>query len=165
MPNKPLKNIMFAAIVLVTACNSSAQKETETTGTTTASLPYSKGDLIKIKWIEGKWKGMAGGKPFYEIYELIGDTSLKITSFDWNGSDSSNTDVDFVKWIDSAYYLGKNQNYKVTEITGAEITMIPLKAANDIHWIFKDSLSWDVVLKGQKTTANYHMERFDPFKK
>src|SRR4029079_2056814 len=29
---------------------------------------YVKSDLKKLKWIEGKWKGLSNNQPFYEIY-------------------------------------------------------------------------------------------------
>jgi hypothetical protein len=163
MFNNLITTTLFGAILLVAACNSNTQKDT--THENKEAVSYTKNDLLKIKWIEGKWKGMAADKPFYEIYEIICDSCLKITSFEWNGSDSSNSSIDMLQWKDGAYYLGKTQNYKVRDITHTEIKMIPVKASNDIRWIFKDSASWDAILVGQKSTKNYHMQRFDPFNK
>ncbi|HKR06190.1 MAG TPA: hypothetical protein VJY62_16260 [Bacteroidia bacterium] len=126
---------------------------------------YSKNDLQKIKWIEGMWKGLDGETPFYEIYKIINDTTLMITSYDWNGTDSSNTSYDYVQWKEDAYYLGKNQNYKTVSMSEREIKMIPIKASNDITWRLVDSNSWEAILAGKKATKKYHMQRFDPFTK
>lgn len=165
MPTHSLKKTIVAIGFLFVACNSGAQKETNNSQADVTKITYSKNDLAKIKWIEGKWRGMAGDKPFYEMYEMINDSCILITSFDWNGTDSSNTSVDKLQWKDGAYYLGKEQNYKVTAITNEEIKMIPIKANNDIRWKFRDSSSWDVTLVGKKSTARYLMQKFDPFKK
>jgi hypothetical protein len=125
---------------------------------------YKKSDLKKIKWIEGKWKGLDKGQPFYEIYQLINDSTLQVTSFDWDGKDSSQTSRSFVYWKEGAYYLGDQLNWKVTDITDKEIVMKRnYKASNDIIWRYKDISSWEAILESDKGVKNYHMERFDPF--
>ena len=127
---------------------------------------YVKSDLKKLKWIEGKWKGLSNNQPFYEIYQIVNDSTLQITSFDWNGKDSSNTSRSFVYWKDTAYYLGEQMNWKVTGISEVEIRMKKnFKASNDIIWRFSDASSWDAELESAKGVVKYHMERFDPWGK
>ena len=139
--------------------DNSAKKEAGATGIT-----YQKGDLKKIKWIEGKWKGMYNGAPFYEIYQLMNDSTLMVTSFDWNGKDSTNTSKTYLGWFDDAYYLGNDKNYKVTTITDTQIFMTPNnKASNSVLWKYRTDSSWDAILEGPKATQKYLMERFDPF--
>ncbi len=82
---------------------------------------------------------MDGDKPFYEIYQLTNDSTLMITSYDWNGKDSTSSSVDFISWEDGAYYLGKDHNWKVSELRNTAVKMIPVKASNDISWQFTDS--------------------------
>jgi hypothetical protein len=126
---------------------------------------YKKSDLKKIKWIEGKWKGLYEGKPFYEIYQFVNDSTLQITSYDWNGKDSSNSSVSHVYWKDGSYYLGSDLNWKVSAISDNEIKMLPnYKAYNDILWRNHDSKSWKAILTSKKGVNEYHMEAFDPFK-
>ncbi len=145
-------------------CAQPGQSPEKIVSTDTIGISYSKNDLNKLRWIQGKWKGMGGDKPFYEIYQLTNDSTLMITSYEWNGKDSSNSSVDFVSWKDNAYYLGKNQNWKVSAITNTAIKMLPVKASNDITWQFKDSQNWDAILVSNKGTKTYNMQRFDPFK-
>ncbi len=155
------QRIVLTLIVLMAFHLSNAQSDVAST-----PLNYKKTDLKKIKWIEGKWKGLYNNKPFYEIYQLENHSTLKITSYEWNGTDSSNTSYDYVYWKDGAYYLGKNQNWKVTSITDNEIKMIPNnKASNDITWTYKSKKNWLAVLNSKKGTDTYNMEYFDPFKK
>jgi hypothetical protein len=129
------------------------------------SIQYKKTDLIKIKWIEGKWKGLYKGQPFYEFYQMINDSTIEITSFDWNGKDSSNTSRSYVQWQDGFYYLGKEKNYKTISFTDKEIVMKKnYKANNDVIWRYSDASGWDAILESPGGVVRYHMERFDPFK-
>lgn len=129
------------------------------------SIGYTKNDLIKIRWIEGKWRGMYNGKPFYEIYALVNDSTLEITSYEWNGKDSTKSSKSFVSWKDGAYWLGDQMNYRVVQITDDQIKMLPhYKASNEVLWKYKDKNSWDAILADKNNPNEYHMERFDPFK-
>jgi hypothetical protein len=130
------------------------------------SQQYVKSDLIKIKWIEGKWKGLYKGEPFYEIYQFVNDTTLEITSYEWNGTDSSKSKKSYLYFKDGFYWLGDKQNWKVTSITESEIKMLPnVEAYNDIIWKYTGSFAWDAMLTSKKGTTIYNMQSFDPFKK
>ncbi len=154
--------MLFCIACYLTACDQSSQSKEDKTNTT---ISYKKNDLDKIKWIEGKWRGLAGNEPFYEMYEFINDSTIKITTYQWDGKDSSKSEVDLLQWKDDAYYLGKEQNYKVTDISNAEIKMIPVKGSNDILWKPDGDSGWIAILAGKKATNTYHMKPFDPFKK
>lgn len=161
---------IFCLLFLVTLVNcknaNNDASESKETASLDASASYQKGDLRKIKWIEGKWKGLYQGKPFYEFYQFSNDTTLEIRSFEWDGKDSSKTDISYVHFKNGFYYLGDHQNYKVISISESEINMVPhFKANNEILWKYRDSTGWDAILKGAKETLTYKMEYFDPFKK
>lgn len=161
-----IKYILLTGIACALfACTSSTKTEPETVKDNGEGISYSKNDLNKIKWIEGKWRGMAGNSPFYEIYEIINDSTLRITSYEWDGKDSSKSSVDLLQWRTGGYYLGKDQNYKVTDITDSEIKMIPIKASNDILWRSAGDSGWVAILGSNKGSVTYYMKQFDPFKK
>lgn len=148
------------------ACSSGKEKEQIPDGAPADTMPYQKSDLLKIKWIEGKWRGMDKDQPFYEIYRFANDSTLETLGYEWNGKDSSKTTSSFLSFKDGVYYLGKDQNWKVVSITDSSIKMLPNnRAANDILWTFKDRLHWEAVLTSSKGTVTYNMEHFDPFKK
>ena len=157
-----IKIIWYLVLLFLGSCGNSDSNNKK--GSVQANLAYRKGDLKKMKWIEGKWKGMYNGAPFYEIYQLMNDSTLRVTSFDWNGKDSSNTSISYVGWFEDAYYLGNEKNYKVTTITDSQILMAPNnKASNSVLWKYRNDSSWDAILEGPKATQKYLMERFDPF--
>jgi hypothetical protein len=129
-----------------------------------SDVEYKKKDLKKIAWIEGKWRGMFEGKPFYEMYQVMNDSTLKITSYEFNGKDTSKTSFDYVYWKNGAYYLGKQQNWKVTSITKKEIKMVPVNnASNEITWRKKNKKNWIAILTAKKGITTYNMEHFNPF--
>jgi len=151
-----MKSILFLiTIFFLIACNSNETKSSET-----VSNSVSKADLTKIKWIAGNWRGMADGKPFYELYEFTNDSTLRITGYDWDGKDSSNASYSYVAWKDGAYYLGDSLNYKTTLIDSSKIEMVPnYKANNDILWKFVNDTTWAAILEGKKKTVEYKMEK------
>jgi hypothetical protein len=160
-----IKSIWYLVILLLTSCSNSESNNSESSPKKepgTAGLSYQKSDLKKIKWIEGKWKGLYNGQPFYEIYQLINDSTLVVTTFDWNGKDSSKTEKTYLGWYGDGYYLGKEKNYKVTTITDSQILMAPNnKASNSVLWKYRTDSSWDAILEGPKATHKYLMEKFD----
>jgi hypothetical protein len=158
------------SIILVTlaaiGCGNSKEEKKETTEQPVAVKQYGKADLEKIKWIEGKWKGLYEGKPFYEIYRFVNDSTLESLGYEWDGKDSSKTSFTYLYFKDGAYWLGDKQNWKVVSITENEINMLPnFEANNEVLWKYRDSTGWDAILKGKKNTLTYNMEHFDPFNK
>ena len=161
-----IKQFLIIAAFAAIGCGGSKEEKKETTDQPVAVQQYGKDDLKKIKWIEGKWKGLYEGKPFYEIYRFLNDSTLESLSYEWDGKDSSKTSRSYVHFKDGAYYLGEKQNYKVISITENEIKMLPnVEANNDILWKYRDSTGWDAILKGIKSTNTYNMKHFDPFNK
>lgn len=160
----------FISVIAISACScggtESKEDKEKVSEQPVAELQYTKDDLKKIKWIEGKWKGLYNGSPFYEIYHFSNDSTLLITSYEWNGKDSSKSKPGEVYFKNGAYWLGEKQNWKVDSITDNHIKMLPnVEAYNDIVWRFTDSLHWDAILTSKGGVTTYSMEHFDPFKK
>jgi len=132
--------------------------ETKTTKNNYTSI--NKTDLNKAQWITGNWKSTYEGKPFFEYYDLINDSTLKILSYEWDGKDTSKTSLSFLSFKNGAYFLGDSMNWKATAINDREIKMIPVyKANNEIHWKFISLNKWEAILKGASKTNTYVMER------
>ena len=135
----------------------------KTKSATTTNI-FTKGDLEKLRWIEGNWKGMDGTAPFYEIYKIINDSTLEITSYEWNGSDSSKTSKAYIAWRQNHYFLGDSLNWRASVITRNSVFLIPnYKATNSILWQKKNQNNWEAVLTSSKGVKNYPMERVAHF--
>jgi hypothetical protein len=160
----------FISVIVISACScggsESKEEKEQVSAQPVSELQYTKEDLKKMKWIEGKWKGLYNGNPFYEIYQFANDSTLQITAYEWNGKDSSQSKLSQVSFKDGAYWLGEKQNWKVDSITDTHIKMSPnVEAYNDIVWRYKDSVHWDAILTSKNAVTTYNMEHFDPFKK
>jgi hypothetical protein len=161
-----IRNILLLFVISVVSCNDAKEEKKAEEQPATETAQYAKMDLQKIKWIEGKWKGLYNGKPFYEIYTFVNDSTLESLSYHWDGKDSSKTSRSYVHYKNGFYYLGDKDNYKVVSITENEIKMLPnVEANNDVLWKRRDSTGWDAILKAPSQTNTYNMERFDPFRK
>ena len=158
-------SVLSVLLILQSGCSLSGNKIIAPV--TAAEINYKKADLLKLKWIEGKWKGMDEDKPFYEIYEFINDSTIVTISYDWNGKDSSNSFTDHLYWKEGLFYLGDKQDWAVKAINDSMVQMLPNSSRihNDITWIAKGPGRWDAVLVSPKGTKEYHMEKFDPFTK
>lgn len=130
---------------------------------TAGSVSYKKADLQKIKWIAGKWKGMDDDKPFYEIYEFINDSTIKITNYELkeDSNDSTNSYIDNLFWQDGLYFLGANKDWATGLIEDSVIQLQPNsdRIHNDITWQLKTDGSWDAVLTSPKGVKIYHMQK------
>lgn len=158
-----MKRISLLILIAFLAINCSNPKQ-ETAAQKDVPPTYARQDLKKISWIEGNWRGTYDGKYFYELYRFTNDSTLEIISYEWDGQDSSKTSRSYLRWIDEAYYLGDQKNYKVAEISDEKIYMLPVKANNDILWKTKDGNSWEAILKASSGKENrYLMERVATF--
>ncbi|CAN5822361.1 hypothetical protein BH10BAC2_BH10BAC2_44290 [soil metagenome] len=161
-----MKYFLLLIVLLSFACNAPGGNKMMEPVTATA-VDYTKADLLKLKWIEGKWKGMDDDKPFYEIYAFINDSTIRTISYDWNGKDSSNSFTDHLYWKEGLFYLGDKQDWAVKTINDSMVQMLPNSSRihNDITWKAKGTKGWDVILVSPKLTKEYHMQKFDPFVK
>ena len=146
-----MKNLLFPSfLLLMFACKSSPDQETST---------ILKGDLTKMKWIEGSWSGLYNEQPFYETYRILNDSMMQIITHDHVGTDSVRNNVKYFEWNSDAYYLGDGSNYKAVHLTDTSLYMIPLKANNEIRWSFVNDSTWTAVLAGANDTLYYTMKR------
>lgn len=147
------KRIIFFGLVLFSSKCSLAQG---------SSIP----SLKALRWIEGNWKGMDGTNPFYEIYKLRDYSTLIITSYEWNGKDSSKTSTATLKRKDGSYYLGDQYNWKVTALAEDTVFMEPVfRASNTIQWKKRDKNTWEAILESRSGRKTYLMERVNHFGK
>jgi hypothetical protein len=110
------------------------------------------------------WNGW--DKPFYEQYEMINDSTIRITGYEWNGKDSSKTSFSYISWQQGAYYLGDSMNYKTIAIDNTKIEMNPnYKANNSVLFTYVNDSTWKAILTGKKKTVEYTMQKLPPIDK
>ncbi len=120
--------------------------------------------LYRLSWLQGNWQGSGGTQPFYEIYKIQNDSTLEITSYNWNGRDSSNTVKTFLRKYGDDYYLGRERNWKVFAFTDSMIIMKPVyKAAIGILWRARSENTWQAVIRTARDEKLYTMTRIKHF--
>jgi hypothetical protein len=127
-----------------------------------SSASFAKGDLEKLRWLEGAWKGMDGTTAFYEQYSFLNDSTLQITAYD--DTDSSQRHRTYLTWKHQHYFLGDSLNWRVDALTRNSVFLIPnYKASNKILWQKKNNDLWEAVLTSPKGVKTYRMERVTHF--
>ncbi|HUR31213.1 MAG TPA: hypothetical protein VMZ69_07255, partial [Saprospiraceae bacterium] len=124
--------------------------------------PYTREDLVLMKWIEGNWVGDYHGEPFYETYKLVNDSTLSIRTYSKVGTDAPTSTEEFIFWQDDGYYMGEGLKYKVVKLDAGEIKMFPVNASNEVYWKRVDDSTWAAELAGKTDTAYYILRKVSP---
>jgi hypothetical protein len=129
------------------------------------SSPFGVGDLKKIHWIEGRWRGSAQGQaPFFEQYRFANDSTLEITYF----ADSSFTNTSgrgrVYLTVGRIYHATGPSLWGASKVDTAGIFFVPQKnASNTVSWSFQSPDLWTATLRssatGHEQVTIYQMRR------
>lgn len=117
-------------------------------------------ELREFAWMEGAWKGMAGNSSFYESFEMVNDTLIRIDYY----ADSSLTKVEGSGSVllekGDVYHTYGQSKWKLSERSGNTWCFEPVEnASNYFCWTFIDHDSWSARLVSSGKVSNYQMER------
>jgi hypothetical protein len=126
-------------------------------------------DLVKLRWIEGSWRGTGDEQPpFYERYKFENDSTLVVETLA-DDTMSKVTEVDRFELKDG--HFGKNANDSgsvAIALDEESITFAPLgKARNFFRFQRESANSWRAILNwtdkdGKAKERIYHMARLSP---
>src|SRR5262249_856790 len=106
-------------------------------GHSTYRRDFTKADIEKLRWIEGRWRGgdQKGQNPFFERYQFTSDSRIETTSF---------PDTTFTKQGDSGFvyfengeiiHKGGEMVWAASKLTDSMIEFVPKeKATNSFVW-------------------------------
>ncbi|MBN8679656.1 MAG: hypothetical protein J0M29_15610 [Chitinophagales bacterium] len=114
---------------------------------------YSKEDLKKLHWIEGNWKSEVAGPGFYQTYSFSSDTTLDVLSYQFDGKDSSGTNITKVYWSNNHIYMGTNKEWVATLLTDNQLYLSPVRSG----W---HTISWKYDSKKGEWTAEHKRPDF-----
>ena len=123
------------------------------------------GDIKKLAWIEGTWRGTGGGiPPFFERYRLDGE-ALVMEGF----SDEALTKLSETTRYEIKEGILGNGRSVASQLTDTSVTFIPVDGkGNPFKWNSKGKDSWTAVLEvpasGNKPASQivYQLERWTP---
>lgn len=146
---------MFALIVLVSC------KETPAVPGNAFDPPtYKKSALQKLRWIEGNWKSEVAGPGFYQTYHFPTDSTLEIVSYQFNGKDTSATNISTVYWSNNHIYLGPNKEWVAVLLDKKTFQLDPVRDGwNNINWTQTNENEWVAVQKKPNFIRTLKMKR------
>ena len=125
------------------------------------------GDLAKLRWIEGTWRGTGGGVPtFYERYKFENDSTLAVETL----ADETLSKVNETSRFElKDGHFGSNEGDSgsvATALDDNSITFAPLgKSKNHFRFQRESESSWKAILNwtdkdGAPKERTYLMERW-----
>jgi hypothetical protein len=125
---------------------------------------FKTGELQKLRWIEGTWRGTgAGSPPFFERYHFDGDDVLVMEGFA-DGSLSKVTES--TRYVVQDGILGNGRAY-ASEVTDSSVKFMPIiDGKNSFSWVKKGPDAWTAILdipsNGDKPARQiiYQLERW-----
>ncbi len=105
-------------------------------------------DLLKLRWIEGSWRGTGGGvEPFFERYKFENDSTLAVETFD-DGTLSKVNDVSRFELKNGNFGFSTGESGSVAiALDENSITFAPLgKSRNAFRWQRENEDAWTAIL-------------------
>lgn len=142
-----MKILTSAIVLLITLFSSSFAQNTD---------PIN---IVKAHWLQGTWKGMFNGKPFYETWRVKPDKSLICYSIDITNGDTTVRKNSEIKVQNGKIVYGDPNVFPASRIMENEIVFE--KKDNNGHsriiWFLTKEQHWWVLLEFPKTTGYYDL--------
>jgi hypothetical protein len=126
---------------------------------------FSPGDLKKLQWIVGRWRGAAQGQtPFYEQYRFANDSTLEITYFSDSSFAKASGKGRVYLTVGRVYHATGPSLWGASRIDESGVFFTPEKNANNsVSWMIKGPDTWIATLRssatGQEQVTIYEMRR------
>lgn len=133
---------------------------------------FSPGDLAKLRWIEGSWRGTGDVEsPFFEKYHFENDSLLVVESFS-DETLSKVTDVTRFELKEGVFgNWGEGARWAATQLDERSVLFEPVaRARNTFRWerqskdVWKAVLNWPATGTAAAKQRVYQMERWPPAK-
>ena len=116
--------------------------------------------LHELFWMEGTWKGVAAGSPFFEAYEVMNDTLMRINYY----SDSSLSKVEATGTVslenDAIFHTYGKSRWKLAKREGNTWYFEPVAhASNTFSWSVEGPDKWKAEVVAGGRVSKYLMER------
>lgn len=155
------------------ARSASNNQSRDSSGQTSKPKQITPADLVKLRWIEGSWRGTGDVEtPFYERYHFENESTLVVDSFD-DDKLSKVSDTTRFELKDGQFgNVGEGSRWVATAIDDSSITFEPVaKARNSFSWkresadLWQADLNWPASDKGPAKERIYRMERWPTAKR
>ena len=151
--NVVMTKLLFLTIILLAAfvCDCSNARSVDQSAGSEAFAPPAKdlteADVVKLKWLEGTWKGMDDDKPFYERYRFEG-TSMVVESL--KDEKLEIEDADRFELVNGEFGKGEGEDRSaVSQITESSVQFVPAikGTGNSFRFERQDENTWNAILE------------------
>ncbi len=157
-----MRNLLRAFLFVAPLAASSLHAQNNSKGMRTA---YTVSDFGKLRWLEGRWQGVAYGEPaVYQKIHFVNDTTVEIGYFRDPGFTQSSTDGRLYLSVGRVFHsFGANQ-WVATHVDSDGIFFVPQNTArNNFAWNYVSPDSWVSVMRtgigGRERVIRYEMTR------
>ena len=168
-----------AVLFFVGGCGyNSARYDTQNAASSTPAPPtparhISTGDLAKLRWIEGTWRGTGDVEaPFYERYHFENESTLVVEGLTDEKVDKVSEVTRFELKDGRFGNGGDDARWSATDISSDSIAFEPVaKARNSFRWQRESENLWQAILNWPASETKparqrvYRMERWPPPKR
>jgi hypothetical protein len=122
---------------------------------------FNSADLRKMKWLEGTWKGIANGEPFYEAWKFVNDSVMVNFGIDVKNGDTLIEESAPMILSRGEIWMGQTIRWKASRLVGNEIVLKndTAKFSNTIIWMHTSDDHWFTILEHPGSTSYYDMIR------
>lgn len=128
----------------------------------TVNAQYGLSDIPKLLWLEGSWKGMHQGKPFYEAWRKANDSTLHNFSIEIKGTDTLVKEAGRIVLKGSdIWFSDGTAAWKLRRLNAAEMVFEndTLRYSNRIIWFRTSDDHWLTLLQHPRATQHYDIVR------
>ena len=150
-----------AALVLIIPASFMIACVASETGTNTGN--YTLADFRSLDWLQGDWRGAGGQRPFFEGYELVNDSTIRVHYY----ADSTRSAVRGTGSVHYSagviYHEADGATWAAVRLDSTGIHFAPREgASNTFRWTRLSDTTWEAVLRFEDgSEARYEMSRIE----
>lgn len=122
---------------------------------------YTLDDFQSLHWLEGDWEGTGGQRPFFEGYESVNDSTIRIHYYaDSTLSEDRGTGKMYLS-EGVIYHTADGGTWVAAQFDSTGIYFAPQEGAeNSFRWHLSSPDAWDAILRFKDgSQARYVMNR------
>jgi hypothetical protein len=128
-------------------------------------------EFQQLRWVEGRWRGdQPDGKPFYEAYRFVNDSTIRSYSYADSASGAVPSDSGFIALRGGEVTTGgEGARWVASQLTASRIDFAPrVGASNSFTWQRASADAWTATLRWPATADRpareviYPMRRLAP---
>lgn len=158
-----LRNPFRTSVAVVLVIPASFMIACSAPDTATSPGTYTLAEFRSLDWLQGDWRGAGGQRPFFESYELVNDSTIRI-HYHADSTRSAERGTGRVYYSAGAiYHEADGATWAAVRLDSTGIHFAPQQGArNTFRWTRLSDTTWEAVLRFEDgSEARYEMSRIE----